>query len=105
MVRLDREDASPLPKDALLAVLSHFDDLLEEHDIIILSDYAKGIVSPEFMTHVMRRIDLAGREKRLLVDPKPANTPLYQGAFLMTPNTREVPYMQGKILCGQGFAC
>lgn len=89
MVRLDREDASPLPKDALLAVLSHFDDLLEEHDIIILSDYAKGIVSPEFMTHVMRRIDLAGREKRLLVDPKPANAPLYQGAFLMTPNTRE----------------
>lgn len=97
MLRLDREDASPLPEEALRVVLSRFDDMIEEHDIIILSDYAKGIVSPAFMAHVQRRIELAKSEKRLLVDPKPANTALYQGAFLMTPNTREAGECAG---CG-----
>lgn len=89
MLRLDREDASPLPEGPLRRVLSRFDSMLDEHDIIILSDYNKGLVSPVFMDHVRLRLQTAGKRKRLLVDPKPANTALYQGAFLMTPNTRE----------------
>lgn len=89
MLRLDREDASPLPEGPLRSVLSRFDRMLDEHDVIILSDYNKGLVSPSFMDHVRRRLAAAGKDKRLLVDPKPANTALYQGAFLMTPNTRE----------------
>lgn len=88
MLRLDREHTAPLDSTALDAVFRRLDEVLEQHAVVILSDYSKGLVSPLFMERLRHR--LRGLEGvRLLVDPKPANAALYGGAFLLTPNTKE----------------
>lgn len=90
MLRLDHEDTSPLTaadQDALLTSLALH---LAGHDILVLSDYAKGLVSPRFMQALRQLLSTKAPHIRLLVDPKPENTPLYQGAWLLTPNTREL---------------
>ncbi len=67
--------------------------LLEEaadSDAIIVSDYAKGTVTPELMRAVLS----AG--KRVIIDPKPSNFQLYFGCFLLTPNEKEALEISGK---------
>lgn len=90
MLRLDHEDTSPLcdaDQDALLASLAPH---LAGHDVLVLSDYAKGLVSPRFMQGLRQMLTTQAPHIRLLVDPKPVNAPLYQGAWLLTPNTKEM---------------
>ena len=45
MLRLDSEDASPLSSADQEALLSVITEQLPAHDVVILSDYSKGIVS------------------------------------------------------------
>ena len=56
-------------------------------DGIIVSDYAKGVVSKSLMDRI--------REKRVffVIDPRPQNKHLYMGASLMTPNEKEAKAM------------
>ncbi|TLY22391.1 MAG: D-glycero-beta-D-manno-heptose-7-phosphate kinase, partial [Nitrospirae bacterium] len=54
---------------------------------LVVSDYAKGVVSPRVMTDVM---DLAHRHKvPVIVDPKVAHISRYKGATVITPNHLE----------------
>ena len=89
MLRLDREDASlftPEERDTLLATLEPH---LATHDVIILSDYAKGFMSESFMAELHRRLALQHVHPIILVDPKPSNIGCYTGVTLLTPNTKE----------------
>ena len=53
----------------------------------MLSDYAKGVLTPRVIRNV---IDAARRlGKRVIVDPKSANFAIYRGATLLTPNRKE----------------
>ena len=56
-------------------------------DIVLLSDYAKGVLT----ARVIRNIIDAARKlgKRVIVDPKSANFAIYRGATLLTPNRKE----------------
>ncbi len=89
MLRLDRENASPFREDELEAILAAVDTSLPSHDVIVLSDYAKGLMSPAFMNGLKKRIATQNRDIRVLIDPKPSNIACYQGATMLTPNTRE----------------
>ena len=59
----------------------------EKADIIIISDYAKGAISPNLMKL------LTSLNKRIVVDPKPKNKSLYQGVYLITPKQKEATEM------------
>ncbi len=61
-------------------------------DIIILSDYAKGIITKELC---MMLSDLINQGKTVLIDPKPQNTHLYPHSALLTPNRKEAYGMSG----------
>ena len=52
MLRLDSEDASPLSSADQEALLSVITEQLPAHDVVILSDYSKGIVSLSFMSRL-----------------------------------------------------
>src|SRR5262249_32488000 len=87
MMRVDREQRSHLAtpiEDALLAAL-------EQHvprvDACILSDYAKGVVSPGFSERFIRLADRHG--KKIIVDPKGTNFAKYRGCTLLKPNLHE----------------
>ena len=89
MLRLDQEDASPFTNAELDLIFPVLEAELARHEIVILSDYSKGLVSERFMMRLQDRLAACSHPVHVLVDPKPSNTLLYAGAFLLTPNTRE----------------
>lgn len=56
---------------------------IETADVIIISDYAKGVINSNTIKQ------LNGFNKKIIIDPKPSNYHLYNDAFLITPNTKE----------------
>ena len=89
LVRVDFE-ATP-DHEVLKVALSRFEALLSEHDVVLLSDYAKGGLS-----HVTRMIELArAAGKPVLVDPKGSEWARYAGATVITPNRSELREVVG----------
>lgn len=84
LLRVDFEEG---PGESCLSALrAAVMDLIPEHDIVVLSDYAKGALS-----HVEQMIQ-AGRDAGVpvLVDPKGHLYRRYRGATLVTPNRVEM---------------
>lgn len=89
MLRLDKEQTLALETEERRQLLKLVERELGELDVIIVSDYSKGIVSASFMVELKELIASCSRKIAILVDPKPDHTPLYEGTFLLTPNTKE----------------
>jgi D-beta-D-heptose 7-phosphate kinase/D-beta-D-heptose 1-phosphate adenosyltransferase len=56
-------------------------------DIVILSDYAKGLLVPELLQEAIQRAAQSGC--RVVIDPKGSDYRRYHGASLITPNRTE----------------
>lgn len=94
IVRVDYEKKIPLSKDIEQKILERVKANIEESDILVLQDYAKGVLSKELCAAL---ISLAkSHNKLVLVDPN-RNTPVsfYEGASLMTPNLDEALALGG----------
>jgi rfaE bifunctional protein kinase chain/domain len=91
--QLLRMDFEKMPAhEALLAGLVRFDTLLASHDVVLLSDYAKG-----GLTHVTQMIAKArAAGKAVLVDPKGDDWERYRGATVITPNRAELREVVGR---------
>ncbi|ETF01786.1 sugar kinase [Advenella kashmirensis W13003] len=91
--QLIRIDFDYLPGEQTLQNLEqHYQRLLDEHDIVVLSDYAKGV-----LTHCAPLIEMARkRDKPVLVDPKGDEYDRYTGASLISPNRIEMQQAVGK---------
>ncbi|WP_296657090.1 D-glycero-beta-D-manno-heptose-7-phosphate kinase [Paraburkholderia sp.] len=89
LLRVDFENTPA--HEVLLAGLARFDALLPEHDVVLLSDYAKG-----GLTHVTKMIAMArAAGKSVLVDPKGDDWERYRGASVITPNRAELREVVG----------
>lgn len=90
LLRVDFEQA---PSHAVLAQLEqHFRNLVVQHDIVVLSDYAKGA-----LTAVEQLIRIAHEQNvPVLVDPKGDQYLRYKGASSITPNRIEMEQAVGK---------
>jgi D-beta-D-heptose 7-phosphate kinase/D-beta-D-heptose 1-phosphate adenosyltransferase len=89
LVRVDHEETGPLAD----ADRSRFDDdvvgLLDEpYDVIVLSDYAKGVLSESLCRALIARADKT--KTPVLVDPKSPDFSKYAGASAITPNAAEL---------------
>jgi rfaE bifunctional protein kinase chain/domain len=71
----------------------HIGPMVDEVDVVLLSDYAKGTLSGL----VLERLIAACRaqDKPLLVDPKGRDYRKYAGATLLTPNRSEAVHAAG----------
>src|SRR5439155_16443195 len=79
-----RGDFSNALRDEIWA---HVSRLLPEVQAVVLSDYAKGVITPHL---IQRLIPLAHKLKiPVTVDPKVENFHLYKHATCVTPNTQE----------------
>jgi D-glycero-beta-D-manno-heptose-7-phosphate kinase len=90
LLRVDFENTPA--HEALLAGLARFDALLPGHDVILMSDYAKGGLT--HVTKMMEKARAAG--KPVLVDPKGDDWERYRGATLITPNRAELREVIGQ---------
>ncbi|EHK65010.1 D-glycero-beta-D-manno-heptose-7-phosphate kinase [Achromobacter arsenitoxydans] len=90
LLRVDFEQhPSQVSLDGVDAALARH---LANHDIVVLSDYAKGV-----LTRVESLIALArGAGIPVLVDPKGDNYSRYRGATLVTPNRSEMQEAVGR---------
>ncbi len=89
LLRLDFEE--PLDSIAAPDLGVRFEALLGAHDLVVLSDYAKGTLHGA--QALIRLARASGRP--VLVDPKNPHVEIYRGATLMTPNLAELEGMVG----------
>lgn len=87
IVRLDRERTSDVQNADSDAVLSAFEQNIGNVDACLISDYAKGLLTPAICAHVISRARQLG--KPVVVDPKGASFLKYSGCSVITPNLRE----------------
>lgn len=88
IVRVDLEDSQAFNTDEQSELQGLLMQALGQHpDIVILSDYAKGLLSPELCQYVIQHC----RQHKIpiLVDPKGKDYQKYQGATALTPNKKE----------------
>ena len=88
ILRTDVELATALPGPSAAALLSHYRAALEHTDIVILSDYGKGVLDGEVTAQAIAAANAAG--KPVLVDPKSRSFAKYRGATVLTPNKHEL---------------
>jgi len=89
IVRYDHEWASPIHADTQSYILDAVRAKLDDATAVILSDYAKGVLTPEFLKQLIPEL----QDKIIGIDPKPANTAAYTGATFITPNLLEASFM------------
>jgi D-beta-D-heptose 7-phosphate kinase/D-beta-D-heptose 1-phosphate adenosyltransferase len=89
VVRVDDEVTSSVSDEIAGAVLAAVRPELEAADAVVISDYAKGFLTPALLKSVF------GAGKRVFVDPKGADLNRYLGAFLMKPNRLELGLLTG----------
>jgi D-glycero-beta-D-manno-heptose-7-phosphate kinase len=93
VVRYDRELRRPLQKASLDKIVEYVEERSTSAGALIVSDYAKGVVTPELMDAV-QRLGLPSRFP-VIVDPKIQHTELYRRVTLITPNHHEASRMSG----------
>lgn len=96
LMRIDREDDSPYPAASLEPLFAALKPHLPSHDVLILSDYGKGLVTESFMDGLLQLKATANPGLKICVDPKPQNMELYRDVFLITPNKKEALEAAGR---------
>ena len=88
LLRADWELAAPLRPDIEQALIRACLLALPRADAVVLSDYAKGVLSPAVIRAVIDKARELG--KPVIVDPKGSDFSVYRGATLITPNRKEL---------------
>lgn len=95
IARLDSETPQPIPDGAAGRLLFGIRQFLPTAQVVVLSDYNKGVLTPGFIQEV---ISLANRQRvPVIVDPKGKPLRAYYGAQLITPNSAELPELLGDL--------
>src|SRR5450755_5086471 len=87
MLRADWELAMPAAADIEQKLIDAILPLLSRADVVLLSDYAKGVLTAGVVRNVIDAARKLG--KPVIVDPKSVNFAVYRGATLLTPNRKE----------------
>ncbi len=94
VMRADRESRMALSGAVQRRVLEVFEASLPDAQVIVLSDYAKGVLSDALTSAVIELARAAG--KIIIVDPKSKNFARYRGASILTPNRLELQQATGQ---------
>lgn len=88
VVRVDKESHKPISNKVEKKILNFIKEKIHDVDIILISDYAKGVVTPILSQTIIKLANKIG--KRVLIDPKGEDFSKYQGCFMITPNLNEL---------------
>src|SRR5262245_18234573 len=88
LLRADWELAKPVDRDSEQALIGHALAAMPRAGAVVLSDYAKGVLTPRVIRAV---IDAARQQnKKRLVEPSGSDFISYRGATVITPNRKEL---------------
>jgi D-beta-D-heptose 7-phosphate kinase/D-beta-D-heptose 1-phosphate adenosyltransferase len=88
IVRIDAENPAPAGPAAEAALIESGRRAIAEADVVILSDYAKGVLSDAVVAALIAEANARGVP--VIVDPKRRTFEVYRGATLVTPNRKEL---------------
>ena len=92
VIRYDKESKEPISKEYEEKILNALLSKIDELEIIILSDYAKGVLTPNLTQKI---IELSNKKGiKLIIDPK-SDFKKYRNAYLITPNKSELKVATG----------
>jgi len=93
MLRADSEHATPVPEDVEARLVEEIARHIAAHDVLVLSDYAKGVLTDTVVAETIALARAAG--KPVVVDPKSSRLGRYSGASVVTPNAMEAQLASG----------
>jgi D-beta-D-heptose 7-phosphate kinase/D-beta-D-heptose 1-phosphate adenosyltransferase len=93
MLRVDQEYTAPISAETGLALLREVEKHLTEANVVVLSDYGKGVLTDRVIAETLSMARAAG--KPTIVDPKRATFDVYRGATYIKPNLSELQHATG----------
>lgn len=93
LMRVDEEQVLPLPQHIEQDVEVRLSQTINQYQAIVLSDYAKGFLTPSMCQKVIALAHKHGIP--VIADPKGKNYYKYRGATLITPNLKELSDIAG----------
>lgn len=93
VLRIDRETRTPAPPAFEQAARKFLSAHMPGLHALVLSDYAKGVLTPSILQELIAQGRKAGYP--VVVDPKGADFSLYAGATVITPNRKEMELAAG----------
>ncbi|WP_345975141.1 D-glycero-beta-D-manno-heptose-7-phosphate kinase [Sulfurimonas sp. HSL3-7] len=93
ILRYDNESKETISAESVEKILKAIEKDLFVIDMIILSDYGKGVVSEALSQAVITLANAKGI--KVLVDPKGTDYSKYRGAHMLTPNKKEASEATG----------
>ena len=95
MLRVDREIRTPLNDEVSLQLLNALLPILSDHDAVVVSDYAKGVCTPDVVSQLIAAC--RKRDLPVIVDPSSSgDCDHYKGATAVTPNRLETKRITGR---------
>jgi D-beta-D-heptose 7-phosphate kinase/D-beta-D-heptose 1-phosphate adenosyltransferase len=88
LMRADWETAQLASAASEAAVVAQAEAALPQAGAVVLSDYAKGVLTPRVISAIIEKARKLG--KPVVVDPKGHDYSIYRGATLITPNRQEL---------------
>jgi D-beta-D-heptose 7-phosphate kinase/D-beta-D-heptose 1-phosphate adenosyltransferase len=88
LMRADWETAQPASAASEAAVIAQAEAALPQAGAVVLSDYAKGVLTPRVIRAIIDKAQSLG--KPVVVDPKSHDYSIYRGTTLITPNRQEL---------------
>jgi len=87
VIRYDRESTEEISKKSQVSILDSFKRIVNNYDVILLSDYGKGLLTFDLTQSLIKVANK--NQKKILIDPKGHDYSKYKGAYLLTPNKKE----------------
>ena len=93
LLRFDYEKKGYVDSETENKIFDFISKKINDIDAIIISDYAKGVITKNLMEKLIRLCK--EKNKIIVVDPKPKHKEFYKNATLITPNHTEAYQMSG----------
>jgi D-beta-D-heptose 7-phosphate kinase/D-beta-D-heptose 1-phosphate adenosyltransferase len=98
LLRADTEETTPVAGPVEDAIIAAVESRIGSSDAVILSDYAKGVLTPRVIAAVIAAARQAGKGHQIpvIIDPKGRDYSRYRGATAVTPNAAELAQALGR---------
>lgn len=94
LMRIDREMTDDVTEETEDAVLRVVVEKIKDHDVVIISDYCKGLLTERVVEEIKR--EAGAQNKKVFVDSKNRQFVKYSNFYLIKPNKEEAEYFVGE---------
>jgi len=93
VMRIDMEEVAPVEEATSRKLMGLFDSIADSYDAVLISDYAKGLLTPDLVKHIIASCNKLSIP--VLIDPKERNIEKYKRCTLFKPNQKELQEITG----------